>query len=234
MLRAEKLNVFRGKLHILWDISIYINKDEIVALIGPNGAGKSTLLQSLAGLLYPASGHIFFNNEEITNLPIHKRVELGISFVPEDRRLFPDLTVYENLRVGAYTSRARKKIKDTLEYVFNIFPLLKERRNQLAMTLSGGEQRMLSIARALMSKPEFLILDEISQGLAPKIMTEVSRVLREIREGGTSILIAEQNIEFVLGFSDRAYVLENGRIFAEGESKKILESEYVKKVYLGM
>lgn len=234
MLEVRNLNVIRGNLQVLWNVSIEVENEEVVALIGSNGAGKTTLLSTIVGLLKPLSGKIFFQKKEITGLPPYKSVNLGIAFVPEDRKLFTSCTVNENLRLGAYSSRAKANMKTMLEIVYQVFPLLKERVNQLSVTLSGGEQRMLAIARALMSNPKLLILDEPSQGLSPKASMDVFKALGKLKEYRISILLAEQNVHYALTFTDRSYVMETGRITLEGESSTLLGNSYVKEAFLGL
>lgn len=231
MLKVNNLNVFRGKLQILWNISFNVEKAEFVVILGMNGAGKSTLLNTVAGLLRPNSGSISFEEKIINDLPPYKRVELGIALVPEDKKLFSDLTVLENLLLGAYISRAKEKLDETFEFVYQLFPILRKRKDQVVMTLSGGEQRMVAIARALMSRPKLLILDEPSQGLAPKVTSDIFKVLKELKASGISILMAEQAVYQTLKATDRAYVIENGRIFLEGTSKRLLESDQVKTFF---
>lgn len=234
MLEAHKLNVFYGSMKALDNLSFKVNKGEVTALIGSNGAGKSTTLNTISGLLCPASGSIEFLGNKISGLPSHKIVRMGISQVPEGRRLFPFLTVMENLEVGAYTKEAREKIKDTLEWVFQLFPVLRERRDQLAYTLSGGEQQMLAIGRALMTKPQLLTLDEPSIGLAPMVVQRIYNTLEELNNQGITLLLVEQNVPLALKLSDRAYVLENGKITLEGTGEELLKNEYVKKAYIGL
>jgi len=234
MLEVKGLNVMRGRLQVIWDASIAVKDDEIVALIGSNGAGKSTLMSTIVGLLKPSSGTILFRDKEITGLPPYKIVDLGISFVPEDRKLFANCSVRENLILGAYGSRAKGRTKAMLETVYQIFPRLKERENQLASTLSGGEQRMLAIARSLMSNPELLLVDEPSQGLSPKMAADVFKTLGGLRERGLSILLAEQNIYHALKLADRAYVMEVGKVTLEGKSSDLLMNSYVKEAFLGL
>ncbi|MEM3730432.1 MAG: ABC transporter ATP-binding protein [Candidatus Bathyarchaeia archaeon] len=234
MLEVEKLNVFRGRLQVLWDVSINVEKGEIATLVGANGAGKSTLLNAIAGLLKPASGTIRFNGKVINGIPPHKIVNSGIAFVPEDRKLFPYMTVRENLYLGAYSSRGKASKKEMLETVYQLFPVLKAREKQLAITLSGGEQRMLAIARGLMSNPDLLILDEPSQGISPKLTLEIFDALRKLRESGRTILVAEQNVYYALKNADRAYVMETGKITLEGSGKELLNNDYVKKAFLGL
>jgi branched-chain amino acid transport system ATP-binding protein len=234
MLKVEKLNVHRGGLQVVWDASIKVEKEEIVVLIGSNGAGKSTLLSTIAGLYKPSSGVIRFNGNEINGLAPSRVVGLGISFVPEDRKLFSHMTVRENLILGSYSSRAKAKMKENFEMVYEVFPVLKERENQLVVTLSGGEQRMVAIARGLMSNPALLILDEPSQGLSPKLTIEVYKAVEELRTRGLSILLAEQNVYSALGCADKGYVMETGRVTLHGECKELSKNKYVKEAFLGL
>jgi len=234
MLEVKKISVFRGRLQTLWDVSIEVKKGEVVAIIGANGAGKTTLLSTIAGLLQPSSGTILFQGREINGLPPHHIVGLGTSYVPEDRKLFPHMKVRENLNLGAYSSRARARRKETFKLVYQLFPVLKERENQLVMTLSGGEQKMLSIARGLMSNPDLLILDEPSQGLSPKVTMEIFEAVEKLRNRGISILVAEQNIYSALKFADRGYVMETGKVTLEGKGSELLENKYVKEAFLGL
>lgn len=234
MLEVKDVNVFRGALQALWDVSIEVKKGEVVAIIGANGAGKTTLLSTIAGLLQPSSGTILFQGREINGLPPHHILGLGTSYVPEDRKLFPRMKVRENLDLGAYSSRARARKRETLELVYQLFPVLKERENQLAVTLSGGEQKMLAVARGLMSNPDLLILDEPSQGIAPKLTMEMFEVLRKLKKDGGTILLAEQNVYHALQTADRAYVMETGKITLEGRGKELLKDDYVKKAFLGL
>ena len=233
MLEINSLNVFYGDLQVLWDISLKVDKGEIATLIGPNGAGKTTLCKTIIGVLPPKKGSITFMGKRIDKLSTPDIIRLGITIVPEGRRLFGNMTVMENLELGAYASETRKKIDDALEWVFNLFPVLRERQNQLAGCLSGGEQQMLAIARGLMSKPKFLILDEPSLGLAPKIVTKVYEVIERIRDEGVTVLLVEQYAGHALENSDKGFVLENGRIVIEGPSEKLLKDERVRKAYLG-
>jgi len=234
MLEISHLNVMRGGLQILWDVSLEIKANEIVALIGPNGAGKTTLLNSIVGLLKPSSGNILFHKKEITGLPPYKKVNLGISFVPEDRKLFTNCSVRENLLLGAYSSRAKTQTKAMLNTVYEMFPLLKQRENQLSITLSGGEQRMLAIGRNLMSNPELLMLDEPSQGLSPLVALEVFNTSEKLRERGISILLVEQNVYYALKFANRAYIMETGKITLEGKSSELLGNDYIREAFLGI
>lgn len=234
MLQVEKASAFYGEIQVLYDVSLNVNKGEVVGLVGANGAGKSTTLKMISGLKSPVSGRIMFEGEDISSIPAHKIVELGIAHVPEGRRLFPYLTVLENLEVGSYLPVPKKKRKETLEMVFELFPRLKDRQRQLAGTLSGGEQQMLAIARGLMSRPKLLMLDEVSLGLAPVLVEKIYEMIGEIKKQDISILLVEQNVHLCLNFVDRAYVLENGRIVLSGKGKELLKNEYLKKAYLGI
>ena len=234
MLEVSNIDTFYGKAQALWDVSLRIDEAEIVALIGANGAGKTTLLNTISGLLRPASGSVEFLGQRIDGLAPHTIVELGVSHIPEGRRLFTDMSVRENLEMGAYTSGAWKRKEETLEQVYQVFPALKERGGQLARTLSGGEQQMLAMGRGLMSKPKLCMFDEPSFGLAPMLVLEVFQVMKSLREQGITILLIEQNVRHTLEIADRGYVLENGRIALEGESKKLLKEELIRKAYLGL
>jgi branched-chain amino acid transport system ATP-binding protein len=234
MLKVSNIDTFYGKAQALWDVSLRIDEAEIVALVGANGAGKTTLLNTISGLLRPASGSVEFLDKRIDGLTPHYIVELGISHIPEGRKLFVDMTVRENLEMGAYPYRAWKRKEETLEQVYQVFPVLKEREGQLARTLSGGEQQMLAMGRGLMSKPRLCMFDEPSYGLAPRLLLEVFQVIKSLREQGITILLIEQNVPRTLEIADRAYVLENGRVVLEGESKELLQEELVKKAYLGL
>jgi branched-chain amino acid transport system ATP-binding protein len=234
MLEINNIDTFYGKAQALWGVSLTIDEKEIVALIGANGAGKTTLLNTISGLLRPASGSVEFLGQRIDGLAPHTIVELGVSHVPEGRKLFTDMTVRENLEMGAYTSEAWKRKEETLVQVYQVFPALKEREGQLARTLSGGEQQMLAMGRGLMSKPRLCMFDEPSYGLAPRLLLEVFQVIKSLREQGITILLIEQNVRNTLEIADRAYVLENGRIVLEGESKELLQEELIRKAYLGL
>lgn len=234
MLKVNKLNVFYGDMQVLHEISLTVNEGEIVTVVGSNGAGKTTLLNTISGLLHPMSGSIEFFNERIDRIPAHLIVKKGITHIPEGRELFPDMTVLENLLLGSYTSEAKKLRKESLKWVFELFPVLEERKNQLAGTLSGGEQQMLAIARGLMSRPKLLMLDEPSLGLAPVIVLKIFEVIKNVNEQGLTILLVEQNVRFALAMSHRAYVLENGRIVLKGKGKDLLEDRHVRKAYLGL
>jgi branched-chain amino acid transport system ATP-binding protein len=234
MLEVNNINAFYGNIQVLWDVSLKVNEGEIVALIGGNGAGKSTLVHAITGLLPIASGNIKFLDQQIDKLPPHIITELGISHIPEGRKLFTEMSVRENLEMGAYSKPAWKKKQETLERVYKIFPRLKEREKQLARTLSGGEQQMVAMGRGLMSIPKLCIIDEPSNGLAPMVVLEAFKIIQQLRDQGITILLIEQNIRQTLEISDRAYVLENGRIVMEGDCATCLASEHIKKAYLGL
>lgn len=235
MLKISNLNVYYGKSIALRNVTIEVGEREVVSLLGANGAGKSTTLRTVSGLLTPRSGEILFLGEKINGFPPHKIVKKGISHCPEGRRIFPDMDVYENLvMMGAYLRSDKKEVMDSLESVYVLFPKLKERRNQKGGTLSGGEQQMLAIGRALMSKPRLLLLDEPSLGLAPAAVQDLARRIREIHESGVTVLLVEQNAHMALGISDRAYVLEVGKIALSGKAKELIQIDQVKKAYLGM
>jgi branched-chain amino acid transport system ATP-binding protein len=234
MLRVEGIDVAYGDVQVLWDVSLEVKEGEIVALIGANGSGKTTTLMTISGLLPTAKGGVFYEEEPIHTRPAHEMVGLGIAHVPEARRLFPDMTVRENLLLGALTPEARRNRSPTLEKMFTLFPRLKEREKQLAGTLSGGEQQMAAIARGLMSSPRLLMLDEPSQGLSPLLVSEIFRVIQEVHRGGTTVLLVEQNVFKTLGIADRAYVLETGRIVLTGRGSELLADDHVKRAYLGL
>ena len=234
MLNIDNINVYYGDLQILWDVSLRVDKGLVVTLVGSNGAGKTTLFKTIIGILRPKSGSITFLGKRIDNLSPADIIRLGIAQVPEGRRLFSNMNVLENLELGAYVSEARKKVDDTLDWVFNLFPILKERQNQLAMSLSGGEQQILAIARGLMARPQMLMLDEPSLGLAPKLVVQVFDIIQKIKDEGMTILLIEQNITQALALSDLGFVLETGRIVLEGTREQLLQNEHVKKAYLGV
>jgi len=234
MFEVNKINVFYGDLQALWDVSFKIEKGEVVVIVGSNGAGKTTILKTISGLLHPKSGIINFSGKRIEKDPAHKIVNLGIAQIPEGRHLFPYMTVLENLEVGSYTSRAREKKNETIEWVYQLFPILKERKSQLAGTLSGGERQMLAVGRGLMSRPKLLMLDEPSLGLAPKLVLQVFDIVKKVNEEGVTILLVEQNVRHALEIANRAYVLETGKITLEGTGKKLLVSDHVKKAFLGL
>jgi branched-chain amino acid transport system ATP-binding protein len=234
VLEVNNLDVFYGKSQALEDVSLKVNEREIVALVGSNGAGKTTLLNTISGLLRPASGSVEFLGQKIDRLAPHKIMQLGVCQIPEGRKLFSDMTVRENLEMGAYSSEAWKRRMETLEQVYQLFPVLKERRKQSAKKLSGGERQMVAIGRGLMSSPRLCMFDEPSYGLAPKLFAEVLGVIKHLREQGITIFMVEQNVRNTLEVADRAYVLENGRIVLEGKGKDLLQDDMVKKSYLGL
>lgn len=236
MLNIDLINTYYGQIHALKDLSLHIEKEEIVALIGSNGAGKSTLLNTVSGVTPPRTGSIRFNKIEISRISPEKIVAQGIVQVPEGRQLFGPLTVLENLELGAFlrfSKESRKDIEKDLHYVMELFPILKERREQKAGTLSGGEQQMLSIGRAIMGRPKLMLLDEPSLGLAPLVVIEIFNVIRKLQENRTTILLVEQNAKAALRIADRAYVIETGRITLSGEANTLMENEEVKRAYLG-
>ena len=233
MLEVKDINVYYGAIHAIKGISLSVEESEIVTLIGANGAGKSTTLRTISGLLKPKTGEINFLNKNIAGMPAHKIVREGISQVPEGRRIFAEMTVQENLELGAFTRTDNDEIKKDFEMVFKRFPRLEERRLQLAGTLSGGEQQMLAMGRALMSRPKLLLLDEPSMGLAPLLIKEIFSIIVDINKTGTTVLLVEQNANMALSIANRAYVLETGRITLSGDAKELAASEDIRKAYLG-
>jgi branched-chain amino acid transport system ATP-binding protein len=234
LLSMENITTGYGKAQVLKKVSIILKKGEIVALVGANGAGKTTSLRCITGMIKPWEGTVKLNEKRIDQLEVYEIVFLGISYCPEGRDIFANLTVYENLKIGAYLIKERKKFKSIISRIYDLFPLLQERRNQIAGSLSGGEQQMLAIGRALMSEPNILLLDEPSLGLAPIIVEGIFETIRQINSSGTSILLVEQNVSLALDIAERAYVLEKGEIKLSGFSKELGESEYVKNSYLGI
>jgi len=234
VLELKRVNTFYGKIQALWDVSFDIREKEIVALVGANGAGKTTLLNTLSGLLRASSGSVALFGRPIEKEAPAAIVEAGISQVPQGGRLFPDMSVLENLEMGAYPLKAWKDRKETLETVYHIFPRLKERMKQVVKTLSGGEKQMVAIGRGLMSTPKLCMFDEPSYGLAPKAVQEIFKVIRLLPERGITVLLIEQNVKQALEMADRAYVMENGRIVLQGNSRELIENDHVKKSYLGM
>lgn len=234
MLEISGIDVAYGDVQVLWDVSLEVKKGEIVALIGANGAGKSTTLLTISSLIRPRKGSVTYEGKQLHTRPPHEIITLGISHVPEGRRLFPEMTVRENLLLGALTPEAKKTRAEMLDHAFTLFPRLKERAKQAAGTLSGGEQQMCAIARGLMSKPRLLMLDEPSLGLSPLLVSEIFRVIEDVHKQGVTVLIVEQNVFKSLGVADRAYVLENGRVVLTGTGKDLLNDEHVKKAYLGL
>ena len=234
MLELKDVNAGYGTFQALFDISLEVNEGEAVAVIGPNGAGKTTLMRVISGMTAPFSGNLTMEQQSLTTIPPHQIVELGIAHVPENRRLFPGMTVEDNLKLGAFAKKARGDSKKSLDFVYELFPRMKERRNQLAGTMSGGEQQMCAIGRAIMSGPKLLLMDEPSAGLAPVVVQQVFGLVRRIREEGYTVLIVEQNVQQVLKVVDRAYLLEAGQLIDSGKSSDLLESETVRKAYMGL
>lgn len=234
MLKINSINSGYGDLKILHDISLHLNKGEVLSVVGSNGAGKSTLMKTISGLVRSYSGSILFNGQDIAKFPAHTIAELGVAYVPEGRRLFSKLSVVENLLVGSYLKHVRPQRKKNFEEIYELFPILSERRNQLAGTLSGGEQQMLAIARGLMACPKLLLLDEPSLGIAPIIVDRIFEVILKLKNIGLTILISEQNVKRALGVSDKGMVIQTGQIVMEGKSQEMLESDEIKKAYLGM
>lgn len=233
MLKIENLEFYYGFIHAIKGVSFEVKQGEIIALIGSNGAGKTTILHNITGLLSPQSGRIIFEGQDISKIPAHKILSMGMAHVPEGRRIFQQLTVYENLKLGAYIMKDKKQIEKNLEYVYAHFPRLKERKNQVAGTLSGGEQQMLAMGRALMSNPKIILMDEPSMGLSPILVSEIFQIIKEVSEDGTTVLLVEQNAKKALAIADRAYVLETGKIALSGNASELLNDESIKKAYLG-
>jgi branched-chain amino acid transport system ATP-binding protein len=234
LLKISNIDVFQGTFQALWDVSLEVKAGEIVGLIGANTSGKSTLLDTISGLLHPAKGKIEFDGQDISNMEPFHIVELGITQVPEGRGIFPDMSVLDNLIMGSYSKRARSRKKENLENVYQHFPILETRKKQTAKTLSGGEQQMLVLGRGLMADPKLMLLDEMSLGLAPIIITSLYKALQEIRERGITILFVEQNVRRSLQEADRAYILEVGRVTLSGTAEELREEEEVKKAYFGV
>lgn len=233
MLKVKDIDVYYGAIHALKTVSINVEQGSIVTLIGANGAGKTTTLKTISGLLRPKSGSVLFKDQDITKIPPEKIVALGLSQVPEGRRVFSTMSVLENLEMGAYLRSDKKGIQQDLENIFTRFPRLKERRKQLAGTLSGGEQQMLAIGRALMARPDLLLMDEPSMGLAPLLVKEIFEIIKDINDKGTTILLVEQNAHMALSIAHKAYVIETGQIVLEGSARDLMNSVQVKKAYLG-
>jgi branched-chain amino acid transport system ATP-binding protein len=233
MLKIEDINVYYGNIHALKGVSLAINEGEIVTLIGANGAGKSTLLKTISGLLKPKNGSILFEGQSISGKVAQAIVKQGLSHVPEGRRVFANMSVEENLELGAYLRKDKQGIKEDFEKVYNLFPRLLERRKQLSGTLSGGEQQMLAMGRALMARPKLLLLDEPSMGLAPLLVKTIFRIIEEINKSGTTILLVEQNANMALSIADRAYVIETGKIVLSGSSDELNQSDQIRMAYLG-
>jgi branched-chain amino acid transport system ATP-binding protein len=234
LLHIEKIDVFHGTFQALWDVSLEVRQGEMMALIGANTAGKTTLLDTISGLLHPQKGNIEFEEKEISRLDPYRIVELGITQIPEGRRIFPDVPVIDNLIIGSYSRKARSKKEHNLEKVYEHFPILEERKKQIAKTLSGGEQQMLVIGRGLMADPKLMLIDEMSLGLAPIVIDEIFKALKEIRKRGITILFVEQNVRRTLREADRAYILETGRVVLSGTAEDLQEEDQVKKAYFGI
>ncbi|OGP97328.1 MAG: branched-chain amino acid ABC transporter ATP-binding protein [Deltaproteobacteria bacterium RBG_19FT_COMBO_46_9] len=234
MLSVKCLNVFYGDAQALWDVSFEVPEDKMVTIIGSNGAGKTTLIKTISNLLEPRSGEIQIDNQVTTGLPAHRVVELGVAHVPEGRQLFPMMTVYENLKIGAILPEAKRRRSETLQEVFELFPVLGERREQLANTLSGGEQQMLAIARGLMLRPKLILLDEPSSGLAPLLVSQIFEIIKEIKRRGITVLLVEQNVQRSLELADQGFVLENGRVTMQGTGSELLANDHIRKAYLGL
>lgn len=233
MLEVKDLEVYYGVIQAIKGVSFEVNQGEVIALIGANGAGKTTILHTVTGLLPPKSGSVIFEGREITKIPGHKIVSMGMAHVPEGRRVFANLTVLQNLKLGAYTRKDKKETEDTLQMIYRRFPRLEERKNQIAGTLSGGEQQMLAMGRALMSHPKIILMDEPSMGLSPIFVNEIFDIIKEVSQSGTTVLLVEQNAKKALSIADRAYVLETGNIALEGRASDLLNNDSVKKAYLG-
>lgn len=234
MLKIKDLNAGYDFLQVLWDVSLEVEEGELVALLGPNGAGKSTTMRTIAGLIKPISGEIYFKDELLNPIPAHEISKMGISYVSEDLNLFTEMSVRENLLLGAYAVDDQETKLETLEYIFELFPRLAERRGQLSGTMSGGERKMLAIARGMMSNPELMLVDEPSLGLQPNLVYDVFDALLQLRDQGVTILLVEQNVNTTLDITDRAYILEQGKIAMEGPSKEVKENEHVQNAYLGI
>ena len=232
ILEVKELEVYYGVIQAIKGISFEVNEGEIIALIGANGAGKTTTLQTITGLIPPKSGQIFYEGKEITRIPGYKLVSMGIAHVPEGRRVFAEMTVLQNLKMGAYTRKDKTELEETLKSIYHRFPRLEERKNQLAGTLSGGEQQMLAMGRALMSHPRLIVMDEPSMGLSPIYVNEIFEIIKEINKSGTTVLLVEQNAKKTLSIANKAYVLETGNIVLSGDAKELMNDDSVKKAYL--
>lgn len=233
MLEVKDLEVYYGMIQAIKGVSFHVDQGEVIALIGANGAGKTTILHTVTGLLSPKKGSVVFEGQEVTKIPAHKIVSLGMAHVPEGRRVFAELSVYENLKMGAYTRKDKSEIEENLQKIYERFPRLKERKNQMAGTLSGGEQQMLAMGRALMSQPKIILMDEPSMGLSPILVNEIFDIIQEVSKSGTTVLLVEQDAKKALSIADRAYVLETGRIALEGRAEDLLRDDSIKKAYLG-
>jgi len=234
MLKVEGIDVSYGDMQALWDVSFDVHKNEILVLLGANGAGKSTIIKTISGIVRPSRGSITFNNIRLDMAPAHKVIRHGLVHVPEGRRLFPEMTVEENLIMGSMAPEAKRKREETIEWVYSLFPRLRERKNQMANTLSGGEQQMAAIGRGLMGLPEILMLDEPSLGLSPLLARDIFEIIKLVNKRGMTVLLVEQNVKHSLSICDRAYVLENGRITLSGSGEELARNEHVKEAYLGV
>ncbi len=233
MLKVDNIQVYYGMINAIKGVSFEVNEGEVIALIGANGAGKTTILHTITGLVAPKSGHVYFEGKDLTKIPAHKIVYLGMAHVPEGRRIFQQLTVYENLKLGAFSITDKVQIEKNLNYVYMHFPRLAERKNQVAGTLSGGEQQMLAMGRALMSNPKIILMDEPSMGLSPLLVNEIFKIISEVSKDGTTVLLVEQNAKKALSIADRAYVLETGNIVMEGKASELLDDPRIREAYLG-
>jgi branched-chain amino acid transport system ATP-binding protein len=234
MLQVEGVSTYYGDIQVLWSASLIVNPKEMVTMVGSNGSGKTTMINSILGMVHPSSGTIQFLGQPIHHLPPHKIVERGISLIPEGRKLFPEMSVLENLELGAHFPNARKKTPETLRWVFDLFPKLEERKNQAAGTLSGGEQQMVTVGRGLMSLPQLLLIDEPSMGLAPLVVLGLFQTIQKINQEGVTVFLVEQNARLAMEISNRTYVLENGRIVKEGMSEELEKDDNIRKAYLGL
>ncbi len=234
ILEVQNVSTGYGEVQVLWDVNLRLEPGQVTALVGANGAGKTTLLRTIVGLLKPWNGRILFEGRDVTHLPPHQKAEMGLILVPEGRQLFTHMTVYENLEMGATPQRARAKFQENLELVFSMFPRLKERLNQKAGTMSGGERQMLAVARGLMGAPKVLMIDEMSLGLAPVLVLELYESLKQLREAGITVLLVEQNVHMALAVSDYTYVLAEGRVELEGPSQEVAKNPHVRTAYLGI
>jgi len=234
MLEVQNINCYYGNVQALWDVSLKVEEDEIVALLGANGAGKTTLLNMITGLVKPASGHVNFMGQSLDGVPSYSIMEKGIAYLPEGGRIFPDMSIKENLEMGAYPKSLWSTRKAAMDRVFELFPKLRERQKQMSSTLSGGEKQMLAMARGLMSNPKLCLFDELSYGLAPIMVTEVFKIVKSLREQGITVLLVEQNVKQSMEIADRAYVLENGHVALNGPCCDLMDNDYVKKAYLGL
>lgn len=234
LLEVRSANSGYGEVQILWDTSLSLERGKLTSLVGGNGVGKTTLLKTIMGIIKPWDGSIIFDGEDVSHLPAHRKADLGLVMVPEGRQLFTDMTVYENLEMGATSKNARPYIEKNLKRVYEMFPRLEERRGQLAGTLSGGEQQMLAVARGIMAEPEILMIDELSLGLAPILVLSLFESLRQLQQDGLTMLLVEQNVHMALSVSDYAYVLSEGRVTLEGEAREIAKDKHVREAYLGI